>query len=179
MKLRFSYTLATLWRSGQYQKAIDYYLKKPLPTTPAMDEGKKWDEYCNDYVIKHRELPTEFGGDSLINPRVQEKIVMPFNEICDVVGVFDVVTDSILHENKTGNSKDASDYCQDFQVSMYLMLLGEKVDRAYINHYNQYSQTTDRALIWNCKEERERGKNFVETLSSEIYDFFMQQGILS
>lgn len=180
-RLRVSYTLLNLWRAGRFQDALDYYQKKPLPVTPAMEMGKQWDDYVNQYVVEHNAMPPEFGGDALKNPRPQMKIEVPFNEMCDVVIVPDILTDDTLWENKTGNSKDSADYCQDFQVSMYLMALelkGIVPEKAIICHYDQYSQTHDKSLIWNTPEERERGRNFIETLSPEIHSFFSAQGLL-
>ena len=178
MKLRVSYTLLSLWRGGQYEKAVQFYLKKLQITSKAMEEGKKWDKFVGDYSMKNMKLPDEFGGDDLINPQVQLKIEVPFNEMCDVVGIFDVLTDDTLYEIKTGNAKDSADYAQDFQVSMYLMLLEEKVDKAYIVHYDQYRQEHDRSLVWNTEQERERGRNFVESLAPEIFSYFEKEGIL-
>ncbi len=176
-KLRVSYTLLSLWRGGQHEKALQFYLKKLKLTSPAMEAGKKWDDYVCKYALENNKLPVEFGGDTLSNPKAQVKIEVPFNEICDVVGVFDVLTDDTLYEIKTGNAKDSSDYAMDFQVSMYLML-APNVEKAYIVHYDQYIKEHDRTLIWNSPEERERGKNFVESLSPEIYDYFLKEGVL-
>ena len=58
------------------------------------------------------------------------------------------------------------------------MLLEEKVDKAYIVHYDQYRQEHDRTLIWNTEQERERGRNFIESLAPEIFSYFEKEGIL-
>ena len=95
-KLRCSYTLLSMWRSGRFQDAINYYLKIPTLKNKAMEDGIKYDKYVNEYVSLNAKLPIDFGGDTLLNPKCQVKVVKDLNSEIDVVGVFDVLTDDTL-----------------------------------------------------------------------------------
>lgn len=181
-KLRVSFTLLSLWRSGNIGALIDFYLKRPHETTPAMEEGKRWDEIVNVSVKEKKIIPAEFGGESLIDPKSQEKWEADYSEQFEIVGVPDIYDSPTIYEIKTGNSKDSGDYANDFQISMYFLLaelLNKPVDKAYIIHYNHITKRTDRSLVWNTEFERERARNFIDTLGSEIYVYFEQNGILT
>lgn len=181
-KLRVSYTLLDLWRRGRIADCINYYQKIPNPTTPAMEYGKTFDDYINNYVIRFDTLPPELGGIELLHPKPQVKLEADLNDKWELVVVLDILEDRILHENKTGISKDSSDYANDYQVSIYLYMLklkGIPVEKAYINHFNQWTKQYDRTLIWNSDREAERGKNFIETLAPEVENYFTQMGIIN
>lgn len=174
-KLRVSYTLLNLWKSGRVVEAVKFYFKLEQLKIPALEEGKKWDLYVQNHVDKFKKLPDEFGGDVLTDPKTQVKLVVPFNEICDVVGVFDILDLKTIYEIKSGWSKDSGEYASDFQVSMYLMLAGIAeidVDKALIVHYNQREKKQDRSLIWNTSFETKRAENLINTLAPEIHSYF-------
>lgn len=180
-KLRVSYSLLNTWRKGKYDDAIAMYLHKDLPITQAMEDGNVWDTHITEMVDLHKKLPNEFGGDILNNPQTQKKILVPYNDMCNLSILPDILDDNVLWENKSGNSKDSGDYALDFQVPIYLLALtmsNHKIDYAIINHYNQYTNKLDRTLIWNTEEERERARNFIDTLVPEIYHYFQEHGIL-
>jgi len=180
-KLRISYTLLELWKRGRIADCVNYYQKVSREVTPAMEYGKNFDDYINNYVIRFDTLPPELGGYGLKHPRPQVKLEADLNEKWELVTVFDILEDEVLHENKTGLSKDSADYANDYQVSMYLYMCKLKnilVKKAYINHYNQWTKQYDRTLIWVTDREAERGKNFIETLAPEVENYFTQMGIL-
>jgi hypothetical protein len=179
-KLRISYSLLNMWKRGQYDQAINSYLHRDQITSAAMEDGTIWDLHITEWVNLYKCLPEEFGGDKLINPLAQEKITVPYNEQCDLIILPDIIDETTLWENKTGDSKDSADYAQDFQIAIYFLGLenAHKVDKAIINHYDQYKNELDRTLIWNTKEERNRAKNFIDSLSPEIYEYFKEKGIL-
>ena len=179
MKLRVSYTLLTLVRRGQWEDAVNFYLHRNPITSQAMEEGIMYDKEITEWVDLYKKLPDEFGGDTLLNPQPQEKIVVSFNEMCDLVIVPDIIDTPILWENKTG-VKDSADYANDFQIPMYFLgldLAKIRVDRAIINHYNQHTDTLDRTLVWKSPQEIERAKNFINTLAPEIHQYFTDNGI--
>lgn len=181
-KLRASFTLLNLWRKGQYQQAVDFYLKKPPIITQAIEEGYIYDTRITEWVDLYKKLPEEFGGDELINPQTQIKLEVPYNDMCDLVAVYDILDEPILWENKSGESKDSADYSLDFQIPLYFLiadLSGKTVDRAIINHYNQATDTLDRTLVWKTTQETERGKNLLDSLVPEIFEYFNKQGILT
>ena len=145
-----------------------------------MDEGKKWDKKVNECVLHTKNLPVEFGATKLIDPKVQEKWEIDFMDRFSLVGVPDIVDSPTLYEIKTGNSKDSGDYCNDFQVGMYLLLadkLGKKIDKAVILHYDQYKKELDKSLIWNTEYERKRAENFILSISPDIYTYFDQNNL--
>lgn len=178
MKLRVSHTLLTLVRRGQWEQAVNFYLHRAPMTSQAMEEGIMYDKKITEWVDLYKKLPDEFGGDTLLAPRPQEKIVVPF-EKWDLVIVPDIIDTPILWENKTG-IKDSADYSNDFQIPMYFLgldLAKIPVDRAIINHYNQHTNTLDRTLVWKSPQEIERAKNFICTLAPEIETYFQDNGI--
>lgn len=179
-KLRLSYTLLNLWRAGRIDDAIIYYFKLGGMTNKYMEEGKKWDEYVNKHVMEKGYLPEEFGGDKLIKPRTQEKWEAEYGDY-EIVGVPDIVDETTLYEIKTGG-KDSGSYSIDFQVSMYLLLAELKkinIEKAYILHYDQVSNTKDRSLIWNSREEVDRAKNWIETIAPEIMAYFTDNDLFN
>lgn len=181
MKLRVSFSLLSMWRRGQYQQAIDSYLHKKSFTSQAMEDGIMWDTHVTEYVDLYKKLPEEFGGDELISPQAQKKFTIPYNEECDLSILPDIIDQDTLWENKSG-IKDSADYASDFQIAMYFLGLGlakVKIEKAIINHYNQHTNLLDRTLIWNTPQEIARGKNFIDSLYPEIYEYFKKQGILT
>ena len=179
-KLRISYTLLNTWRAGRIDDALVMYFKLAQMTSPAMEAGKNFDNYTNDFVRKNKSLPPELGGDKLIAPLAQEKWEIDLDERFELVGVPDIVDSPTLYEIKTGNSKDSGDYANDFQVGMYLLLaekLGKKIDKAVILHYDQYKKELDKSLIWNTEYERNRAYNFITSLAPDIYEYFDQNNI--
>jgi hypothetical protein len=145
-----------------------------------MEEGTMWDHHITEWVDLYKKLPLEFGEDKLLNPKTQNRIVVPFNEQCDLVIVPDIIDSPILWENKTGESKDSADYSNDFQIPMYFLgldLAKIPIDRAIINHYNQSNGELDRTLVWKSDQEIERAKNFINTLAPEIHSYFLDNGI--
>ena len=145
-----------------------------------MNEGIMWDQHITEWVDLYKRLPEEFGGDELKNPLAQEKIRVPYNDMCDLSILPDIIDENTLWENKTG-IKDSADYATDFQIAMYFLgleLSGKRVDKAIINHYNQHTNELDRTLVWNTPQEFERAKNFINTLAPEIFNYFFEKGIL-
>jgi hypothetical protein len=143
-----------------------------------MEEGIMWDKKVTEWVDLYKKLPDEFGGDTLIKPQPQEKVVVPYQD-WELVIVPDIIDSPILWENKTG-IKDSGEYASDFQIPMYFLgldLAKVKVDRAIINHYNQATNELDRTLVWKSPQEIERGRNFINTLAPEIEEYFKDNGI--
>lgn len=180
MKLRCSFSLLSMWRRGQFDMAVNSYLHRELPMNQAMSEGIMWDQHITEWVDLYKRLPDEFGGDELLKPKTQEKIIVPYNDMCDLVILPDILDGNMLWENKTGDSKDSADYAIDFQIAMYFLgceLSGRNIDMALINHYNQHTNELDRTLVWKTPQELERGRNFIETLAPEIHNYFSENGI--
>lgn len=176
-KIRLSYTLLNLFKMGRIDQALTYYFKMGYFSSPAMEAGKKWDEYLNEYTIEHKAYPEDWGGDKLNDPKAQVKLEMSYSEHFDLVTVFDVLDGPILYENKTGLSKNSSDYTLDFQVPLYFIMANHHklgVEKAIIKHYNQYlpADRMDQSIVYNTKQEIARGQNFIQTVGGEIYSYF-------
>jgi hypothetical protein len=173
-----------MFRRGQYEQAINSYLHLDTITSQAMEDGTAWDTHITEYVQLYKKLPEEFGGDELKNPETLLRFEVPFNDMCDLVIKPDILDENVVWENKTGNSKDSGDYAVDFQMAMYFLgleLSGKKVDYGIYNHYNQYlplsKDNPNRTLVWNTERERERAKNFIESLVPDIYKYFEENGV--
>ena len=160
-----------MWRQGRYEDAINYYFKLATITNKAMEDGKRWDAYVNEFAVANKQMPPEFGDTPLTSPRAQEKLFIEYNDQFDLVGVPDVLDDPVLYEIKTGSSKDSADYANDFQISLYFLLCDThypSVDRAYIKHYNQYSEVLDETLIWKTDRELARARNFIDSIGPDL-----------
>ena len=181
-KLRISYTLLSYWNRGDIDGAVGYYLKlgKEL-RTKAIEEGKSYDEVMLEIVDKEKRLPREMGNIKFKDPKTHLKIVVPYNELFDLVGVLDIYDPPIVYEFKTGTSKDSADYASDFQVDLYFLLLvlaKMPVDRGYILHYDQAHRSFDKSLLWLGERRLENARNHIDSIGPEIYDFFKKEGYL-
>lgn len=178
--LRVSYTLLSLWEKGRINEAISYYLKKPLPTTPAIDEGKRYDLKWQDDIRKTKTLVVGQTTIKFSHPQMQVKIESEYLDRFVIVGVYDCLDNDVLWEFKTGGSS-SMEYANGYQVAIYLFLAELKkipIQTSRILRYNQKEDKTDITIIHNTTHERGRGENYIQSLSYDIWDYFNTKGIL-
>lgn len=178
--LRLSYTLLSLWEMNKTQDAINYYLKKSTLSSPEITDGRIYDQVWQEEIDTKKELHI---GRTLIKfkePHTQVKIVCPYGDRFDLVGVIDCLDNETLYEWKSGTSSSL-EYSDSPQVKMYFFICGAlniPVKTAIIGHYNQYSDKADITIFHNSIQQREEGENYIQSLSYEIWDYFSKHKII-
>lgn len=142
-----------------------------------MKLGKMWDDMVRIHVDKNSCFPVEFGSYPLAKPQTQVKIFTSYSDRFDLVGVFDVLDSPILYEIKAGAGKDSAEYANDYQVALYFLLChltNVPVDKAYIMRLHPYTMQLDRTLVYNTAYERNRARNFIDSIAPDIYSYFTE-----
>lgn len=181
-KLRLSWSFLNLWGQGRVNDALLAYFHVPRPTPPQYVNGRLWDEYCNNYINKHKTLPPEWGEDKLKAPNTQIRLKVPYSELCDLTGVFDVVDGKILYELKSGHSASARVYAGTMQVPLYLLMAHlnkQSFQKALVIRYNPKTNKQDRALLYPSERVFEKVRNYIDTLSGEIDAYFTKHDLYS
>lgn len=179
-KLRLSYSFLNLWRAGRIDDALVTYFHLAKISSQAMEDGNMWDKHVQEAVQRLKTLPQEFGGTKLSEPKTQLRLIVPFNEKVDIIGIPDIYDEPIVYEIKTGSSKTSADYANDFQIPIYFYVLHKSkypVEKAIILRYNQYIDKLDKTIVYFSQREMERGINFIETLAPEIMDYWNQHSL--
>jgi hypothetical protein len=117
-KIRISHSLLNAWESGNIQGAIDMYFHVDRVGTPAMEAGKQFHEEIAESINKYNNLPDymDFKA-SFITPKTEFEITVPYNEICDIKGIFDCLDEPNLYEWKTGVS-DSLEWARSGQLPL-------------------------------------------------------------
>lgn len=174
MKFRASYSVLSTWASGDWEKAIKQYFKLETYTSPAMEEGKRYHKLWADQITEFKESPIEIGAIKFSDPTVEIKKTVSVNDWLDLVGVIDCYDKPILYEWKTGKSSSES-YASSPQAGVYgvlATLAGLYVEKAEIHHFDQYLKKSDFSIVWITDEMLKNSLNWVETLSSEMHNYF-------
>lgn len=173
-KIRASYSLLNAWTQGRIDEALLSYFHIRHETPWRYRRGKELDEYSQEYIKNNAKLPQEWGGDPLDDYQIQYKIKLPYNEMCDLVGVFDVYTPGIITELKSGVTS-ASEYASTLQIPIYLLLAQMSnlpVEYSRIIRYDPTKQTYDRAIIYQSDEAINKARNYIDSIVPEIYQYF-------
>jgi hypothetical protein len=180
-KLRVSYSLLNAWKKGKIEEAVNLYLHKQKDTTPQQQYGLDFE----DKVCKRAEdttiLTVGKTNFQLFKPEFQKELTVSYSDLVDIKGRFDIFDKKVLYELKTG-IKTSAEYSNEKQVPLYFFickLAQIPVNQAFILRYDQYNNKDDFTLIWNNDEICNRGKNFVDSLVPDIYDYFASKGILN
>ncbi len=178
-KLRASYSLLELWKSGNWERAVKYYFKLEDFVTPAMADGRRFHEQWDKHISQFKTLPPEFGGKKLINPFPEVKKVVQINEWLELVGKIDCVDAPTIYEFKTGKQTSEA-YASSKQTGVYAYLAtiaGIFVDRAEIYHYDQYDKKFDMSFVWLTDKILEEAEDYVVTLAAEIHTYFQDNNL--
>lgn len=179
-KIRASYSFLSAWQSGQIDRALSGYFHIPQDTPWNYQDGEKWDRYSADFVEDNFCLPPEWGGEKLKKPTTQYKTLSNYNEICDLVTVFDILDTPILWELKSGKTS-AKAYAKTPQVPLYLLqckLAQIPVKIAIISRFNQHDGQVDRAELEPTTNVLERATNYLDSIVPEIYSYFEDHDLL-
>lgn len=178
-KFRASYTVLNLWKSGNWQRAIEQYFHLKDFVTPAMADGRKHHEDWANYIKTNKRLPVEFGGAELKNPVVEQKKVVPLFDWLDLSFIIDCYERPVIYDWKTGKQSSES-YASDMQVGVYgvgATIAGLYVERAEIHHFDQYTKKHDMSSIWITDKLLKDAHNWVVTLAGEMQNYLLQNGL--
>lgn len=173
MKIRVSYTIVKLWEQGRVQELADMVMGKKKEKNADMIRGIAFDLAVQEAVKKERRLPDELGGLRLVNPCVQKKVVVSYNDMADLVGVFDIYDTPIIYEIK--NSKFSSgDFLNDYQLDFYLLLShlsNLEVEKAILYRYDYKKETYDKSILYNNKRSIQEMTERIDSVLPELHDF--------
>lgn len=179
-KIRLSYTFMEMWRRGKIKEAIDmYYHRNQIEPTPQMIAGKQLHEELEASVKNTKAWPTRFSSIKLNNPISEVIKVVDYNDEFLLKGVIDIVDSPTIYEFKTGLAT-SDKYAREYQVPIYFLLceLAEiECEKAIIVHHNQYTGINDVSLVWNGKRQIERARNYIDSIGSDIYNYFESQSL--
>ena len=116
----------------------------------------------------------------LKNPVPDHEVIVSYNELFDLKGIYDCLDEDTVHEFKTG-VMTSSEYANADQIPFYFLLdeLTEgRLNQAYLIHYNQYLKKNDFVKIWKSNRLIEKARNLIESIGPEIWMFFNQQGLI-
>jgi hypothetical protein len=180
-RIRLSHSLISAWESGNIQGAIDMYFHVDRVGSQQMIDGRAFHEEIAESINKYNSLPAymEFQP-KLVTPKTEFEITVPYNEICDIKGIFDCLDEPNLYEWKTGVS-DSLEWARTGQLPLYFLiceLAKIPVDLAYLLRHNQYEKKSDLAIIHNSVKLRDKARNIVDSVAPEIHKYFLDCGLI-
>lgn len=181
-KIRLSHSLMYLWERGDVDGAVSTYCRLDRPITRQMKEGREIHQEIEEHIGKYNTFPEWFFDAELKLPQPEREVVVKYNEMFDIKGIFDCmdVSTNTLYEFKTGVS-NSLEHARTYQIPLYFFiaeLANIDVDKAYVIRWDQYNKKTDWCIVHNSEKLREKGKNLVDSVGPEIYAFFEQEGII-
>ena len=168
---RASYSVLSLWESGQKDRAIECYFKLPSYTSQQMADGKMWHDKWQEHIEKTKTLPAEFGNLPLVKPQTELKIVKQLEDWLELVGRIDCFDDGIVHEFKTGVS-ESNEHGTTYQGGIYGLLatLSDMTARqVVIHHWNQYTKKADVSIYWITPEVLKDSLRWVKEIAWDMY----------
>lgn len=179
-KLRISYSLLSTWKRGNYEDCIRLYKHDYTKKTPQMTYGNQFDKKIKDTIMNEKTVKIGDRQLKFNSPEVDYEVKVDYNEIAILHGFIDCRDKNIIYEFKTGKT-DSLSYLSDYQVDMYILmceLLEKPIEKAYLIRYDQYTNMWDISQKWKTNHSLNRARNFIDSLSPEIYTFFQKEGIL-
>lgn len=175
-KFRASFSVLSVWDSGDWQRAIEVYFKLRPFTTRQMAAGKDLHKEWNEHIKENNSLPAVFGSKKLTSPQPEFKNVIELYDWLDLVGIIDCVDKPIIYEFKSG-IRSSEAYASSMQTGVYAILATYSkifVNKAEIYHYDQYKKATDMSVVWITDDYLKKSMNWILTLSSEMMDYFQK-----
>lgn len=188
--VKLSFSILNSWSSGNFEDAIAMYLGKELPENPYFVLGKQMHERWEKHILKTGTMPPELGGQSLVNPVVEQKYqkVIPMGDKYQILlrGVIDLEAeegaDIIIQDHKCGVGR-ASGYTSSMQLDYYKFLRPKATLGRYACH-NPYKcevlcqknnleihQCYGYGLKFLNEENAEKALNHIITYGGEIIQY--------
>lgn len=178
-KFRASYSILNAWASGDFERTVKYYFKLEDFKSPAMLAGQQYHEKWAAEVLSKNTTPAVFGGMKLNNPSVEIYKKVALKDWLELSGKIDCLDEPVVYDWKTGKQSSEA-YASDRQIGTYGVLCtlsGIYVNRGEIHHYDQYKKQADMSAVWITDELLRDSLEWIETLSSEIHNYFMQNDL--
>lgn len=180
-KLRLSYSLISTWEKGDTKGAVDLYFHVDRKASKQMEDGKEYHKEIAEHINKFNRLPDYMNFNLTFKmPEPEKEVVVEYNELFNLKGVFDCFDNPDLFEFKTGVS-DSLEWARTWQLPFYFLIAEinkTPVERAFLIRHNQYKKETDFAVIHNSQRLRDQARNVVDTVGPDIYTYFTDQGLL-
>ena len=180
MKLRLSYSLLSTWQRGEIDRAVQMYFRIQAPSTPQLDDGRAIHKEISQHILTFKKLPEYMPQIPLNDPKPDYEVVVPYNDLFDLKGVYDCLDDDTVHEFKTGVMSSV-DYANMDQIPFYFLIdemTENQLQQAYLIHYNQYLKKNDFVKIWKSQRLINKAKNLVDSVGPEIYAHFQKEGLV-
>lgn len=179
-KIRLSYSLLSLWERGDINGAIDTYFHIDRPSTEAMDNGKRVHKEIEEHIKVYNAFPDWFFNYPLKLPETEKEVVVSYNELFDIKGVFDCVdtVSGTLFEFKTGNS-DSLEWARTWQLPIYFLLAELNkmdIEKALLIRHN--GKQSDYCVVHNSQRLRDKARNIIDSIGPEIHDYFTKEGLI-
>lgn len=175
-RLRLSHTFLLLWSQGRIQEAMDMYYHRKTVKSKAMEDGIKWHKTWQEQIENEGQLSMGRTTFTFKDPVCEKKLVAPLNDEVEISCVYDCLDYGCIYEWKSG-VMSALEYVQGYQLGIYFLvaeLLDIPVERGILAHFNQYENEADIVVVWNTERERDKARNFIESLTPEIVSYFEQ-----
>jgi hypothetical protein len=178
--LRVSYSLLSAWERGQTDYCVKLYTHQETPKTEAMEDGIVWDTVQMEEIQKHKRTTPEFNSFSFSDPQTQLKLETPYNSHVELIAKLDVYDKPNITELKTGR-RSALSYLSSKQLDIYALACHMNklpVDKIIVIRYDQYNDEVDWAFKYMNKEVLDTARNYIDSLSADIYAYFEKINIL-
>ena len=178
-QFRASYTILNTWASGDYERTIKSYFRLEEFDNKAMADGRDWHNKWAAEVLTTNSIPKIFGDKKLKNPTVEQYMKVQLSDWLELSGKIDCLDEPTIYDWKTGKQSSEA-YASDKQVGIYGVLCTMKkiyVDRGEIYHFDQYKKQPDMSVTWITDKLLKDSLNWIETLSSEIHNYFIQNDL--
>lgn len=182
-KIKISYSILSMVEKGYIDEAIAMWQGKDLPSTPPMELGEKWHKVWEAHIKSTHTLPPELGDGLLEDDiKVEQKIRRDFK-----LGEHEVTLSGILDlwrpSTKTGSDwkcgkTKTSNFANSHQHEVYSLLIPEMEHFEY-RAWNPYTKERQTAIIHITDQVRNRGREFVETWTSEFIGQLNYIGVLA
>lgn len=181
---RLSFSILDKVRLGYVDEAINMFNRVPLPSTPAMELGKKYHRLWEKQILATGRIPEMLGGEELTEGwTVEKKLVKRFklgDNIVEFVGVYDNYEPNAelatLRDWKMSTS-NATVYTGSYQHSVYKVLVPDAELFEYRVKHPFIEDKLTIARIHLTQAQRERGIEFIRTYAGEFiqqYEWYLQ-----
>lgn len=179
-KIRLSYSLLSCWERGDVDGAVAQYFHLDRPGTEAMDNGRRVHKEIEEHIRKYNTFPDWFFKYDLTLPETEKEVVVSYNELFDLKGVFDCLDtpNKTLFEFKTGNS-DSLEWARTWQIPIYFLLADLNkmdVEKALLIRNN--GKQSDYCIVHNSERLREVARNVIDSIGPEIHEYFLKEGLI-
>jgi hypothetical protein len=178
-KLRASFTVMNVWAQGKWEDAIKYYFKLDRVVTPAMEEGLRFHKEWENEIKRTSNIPAIFGEKKLERPETELHLNTELSDWLILTGKIDLLDQPTVYEWKTGKS-ESDFYARTYQLPVYALLCtynNKLVTKGEVHHYDQYTKKADMSIVWITDKMLKDALNWVETLGSEMADYFTKNDL--